>query len=526
MSIEHEKNKVGFKTQSQSEFFNYFGKDRFVQAWLARKRTQLTSAIFPPFDKIGLVPDTISYVGIALLAGVILYFVRKPGLASVFLLGHVIFDGLDGAYARNAGKASQSGAFTDLVCDQFGMIVVSMLAIFHHLVEPLIGSAYITLYLIVVVFGVIINVMGIGSRITITSKYFLYIVYGWWAFNGQNFFSPLMTFFSVVMAIEVLVGYVRLKAGIRRKFDSQRRFRQGDIYSGPLNYVLNTSVPVLTLVAIIIYGNWIPLKAIVDKPNFPINWQEGSSITFPQPDSRILSFGVWNNKWLALFQNSDGSKEIRLIESDGSLSEERFEAPSYIDPACEELPVEGGTLLMADNKTRLVLGIDLNASLASHKAVIISTLPFGYLRMTAIATTVWNNRKVWLIANYLYTRKTYVVDPDLALKKGSVLGGVIAFYINGGFPCGLVVYDGQVIELNKSPFNSLIYTASLDQMLHGKNLLKATKKKIAIPEERVLGLSISGSDIMLVSDQGRTFRIPLRPLLNKESVRINPKFSS
>ena len=525
MPTGNEKKEISFKTQIQPDFFNYFGKDRWLQVWLAEKRTRLTSAIFPPLEKIGLVPDTISYIGIALLAGVILYFVRKPWLATIFLLAHVFFDGLDGAYARNVGKASQSGAFTDLVCDQFGMIVVSMLAIFHHLVEPLIGAVYISLYLIVVVFGVIINVMGIGSRITITSKYFLYMVYGLWAFSGVNHFSFLMTFFSCVMAIEVLAGYVRLKAGIRKKFDSQERFKLGDTYSGPVNYILNTAIPLLTLIAILICGNWVPLRAIMDKPNTALNWKEGQAIAFPEESSRLLSFGVWNNKWLAFFENGNSTKEIRVLNPDGSFSGENFEAPAYIQPACEELPVDGDTLLIADNTTRLVMGIDLKASLATKKTVITLTLPFGYLRMTAIATTRWNNKTVWLVANYLYTRKTYVVDPDIALKKGSVLGGVIASYTNGGFPSGLVVSNGEVIELNKSPFNSLIYTAQFDRMLQGVNLLQASLKKIAPPQEKCLGLSISGEEVMLVSEQGRTFHVPLNKVLGKNSLEFNTHHS-
>ncbi len=162
---------------------------------------------------------------------VVLYFVREPLVAVLFLAAHVFCDGVDGAYARHTGKASQSGAFTDLVCDQFGMVVVSLVAIFHHMVSPLIGAVYVTLYLIVVVFGVIINAMGLGTRITITSKYFLYIVYLIWAVWEVNFFDPFMSLLSVIMAIEVIVGYLRLKRGIKKKFDSQVRFADGDPYS-------------------------------------------------------------------------------------------------------------------------------------------------------------------------------------------------------------------------------------------------------------------------------------------------------
>ena len=515
-----ENNEVSFKTPPQSDFFNYFGKERGIQIWLAEKRTSLTSAIFPPLKKIGLAPDTISYVGIALLAGVILYFLRKPWLASIFLLGHVIFDGLDGAYARNLDKASQSGAFTDLVCDQFGMVVVSMLAIFHHLVEPLIGAAYISLYLIVVVFGVIINVMGIGSRITITSKYFLYMTYGLWAFSSVNYFSFLMSFFSCVMLIEVLIGYVRLKAGIRKKFDSPERFSSGDVYTGSLNYFLNIGIPFTVLTAILVYGNWVPIRAILDRPNMSLNWEEGKTIFGPEENSKILSFGAWNDQWLALFENGDGSKEIRIIQTDGSFDGKSFEIPAYVQPACEELALDGETLLIADTTTRLVMGIDLKASLVSRKAIISLTIPFGYLRMTAMATTILNNKTVWLVANYLYTRKTYVIDPAKAIEKGSILGGVIGSYTNAGFPSGLVVLNGEVIELNKSPVNAIIYNASLSRMLQGSNLLQASRKKIAPPDKKCLGLTISGSNLMLVSDRGKTFHVPLKGILGTYSSQL------
>ena len=292
-------------SQSPKEFLNYFGKDKKLQLWFADQRTKLTSVIFPPIARLGIVPDTISYVGISLLAGVILYFVRKPWLAAIFLLCHIICDGLDGAYARNTNKASQSGAFTDLVCDQFGMVVVAMLAIFHHLVEPLIGAVYVTLYLMVVVFGVIINVMGLQARITITSKYFLYIIYGVWAFTGQNFFYELMAFFSAIMAIEVIVGYIRLKRGIRKKFDALIRFSVDDIYSGKLHYIVNVTIPVLVLAMILVGGNWIPIKAMMAKPSDVFNWTKITQLIDPNEPIEILGFGADDNKFLLLLRREN-----------------------------------------------------------------------------------------------------------------------------------------------------------------------------------------------------------------------------
>ena len=84
---------------SYTDFFNYFGQDRWIHSWFAEKRTKIFSSLVEPFRRLGLAPDTISYTGIAFLTGVILYFVRKPSLAVMFLAGHVICDGLDGVFA-------------------------------------------------------------------------------------------------------------------------------------------------------------------------------------------------------------------------------------------------------------------------------------------------------------------------------------------------------------------------------------------------------------------------------------------
>ncbi len=71
-----------------------------------------------------------------------------------------------------------------------------------------------------------------------------------------------------------------------------------------------------------------------------------------------------------------------------------------------------------------------------------------------MAVGTWNGKKVWLAANYLLTRKTYIVDPAKALKKGYLFGGKIAAYTNGGFPSGLLCKGDTVIELTSRRFMS------------------------------------------------------------------------
>ncbi len=481
---------------------------------MAEKRTRLFSAVFPFFRRLGLVPDTFSYTGIALLAGVMLFFVRSPIIAVCFLAGHLICDALDGSYARHAGKASHSGAFTDLVCDQLGMVTVVIMALFHHLVDPLIGAVYVTLYLIVVVFGVLINVMGLGSRITITSKYFLYIVYAIWAFSRRNYLPQLMGFFSVLMAVEVCIGYLRLKRGIRKKYDAEVRYTQGDPYSSGLNYALNVFIPVAVLVAILVGANIVPIRASLERPRTEVTWIEGPQLVQNEGVAAIEGLGINGSRFLVLTKDHDDNQQIREVPARQGSAVRSFSLPDYLRPAFGNLPVDDGMVIVGDNATRLLLGMDLEASFASGRPVIRMTLPMGYLRITALTTAIWDGKKVWLAANYLYSRKTYRIDPRTALKEGSLLAGAEGSYVNGAFPAGLLVHDRTVIEFNHSSLNALLYTARMDRLAPRVSLLDVATNSFRPPVPDALGPVIEGDDLVMLSRQGRIYRLPFRSVLN------------
>ncbi|AFM23782.1 CDP-alcohol phosphatidyltransferase family protein [Desulfomonile tiedjei] len=500
------------KSKSYKDFFNYFGEERVVHDRFAEFRTRLISHIVPIFSRMGIVPDTISYVGITFLAGVILYFVRNPVVAVLFLAGHVFFDGVDGAYARHTGKASQSGAFTDLVCDQFGMVVVSLMVIFHHMVAPLIGAVYMALYLMVVVFGVIINAIGLKTRITVTSKYFLYLTYAAWAIWEVNLFAPMMTFFSAIMALQVLIGYLRLKRGIRKKFDSEVRFSAGDPYSGKLNYIFNLAIPALVLLIILIWGNWIPLRAMIDIPKQSVSWSQGIPLIPEEKTEQLLGFGIQNKDFLVLCRKPDDHLEVTRFSESGQAGQS-FTIPEYVSPMFGTFPVDRNILLIPDDTTRLLMGIDLDASFAARQAVMVMTLPFKYLRVTAMTTGEWKGKKVWLAANYLYTRRTYVIDPEKALKKGYLLGGLIASYVNAGYPHGMVIRDRTVIEYNRSPLQKLIYAAPLKSVIAGTNLMDAAKTSFFAPRDDVFGPAIYGDSLVVLSPEGKLYKLPLAAFL-------------
>lgn len=506
----------GLKAKVQKVRLDYFGKDRWIHLWLAEKRTRLVGAVVPPLGRLGLVPDTISYLGIAFLAGVVLFFVRAPLMAVLFLLGHVICDGVDGAYARHTKKASQSGAFTDLVCDQLGMVVVAMMAILHHLVPPLLGTVYIALYLIVVVFGVLINVLGLGTRITITSKYLLYIIFLLWAGWRVNYFPALMYFFSVIMTVEVIIGYLRLKRGIRRKFDTEVRFSEGDQYSSKLNYALNVAIPVTALLLIVLGANIVPIRAMFDRPNLKVPWEAGPLLGEEYGKRKVLGLAGDERRLLVLLAGDPAPELYEVDPVHGTLGKS-FEVPAYLYPSFPILLADNNLLIVGDRSTRLFMGMDLDASFASKRAVIVLTLPVQYLAVTAAGAAEWHGTHVWLVANYLYTRKTYLVDPRLALKKGSILGGKVASYVNGGFPSGLTVAGDIVLELNRSPLQALVYAAPLKNLVAGTDLLTSSTARFSPPTPDAIGPVMQGDDLVMLAPDRRIYRVPIQSVIRKAS---------
>ena len=122
---------------------------------------------------------------------------------------------------------------------------------------------------------------------------------------------------------------------------------------------------------------------------------------------------------------------------------------------------------------------------------------------------------MWLAANYLYTRRTYLVAPKRALKKGYLLGGTVGSYVNGGFPAGVAFADNTVVELNRSPLRSTLYAAPLSRVVAGSNLVDAGRTSLALPEDDVLGPIREKDNLIVLSRRGRIYRLPLRPYVVK-----------
>jgi hypothetical protein len=114
-----------------------------------------------------------------------------------------------------------------------------------------------------------------------------------------------------------------------------------------------------------------------------------------------------------------------------------------------------------------------------------------------------------LAANFLYTRKTYVIDPALALQRESVLEGSLAGYINGAFPAGISFVDNHVVEYNRSPVNELLYVAPAGGLMAGRDMMEAASASFLPPVPAALGPVVMEKELLMLAPSGEFFSVSL-----------------
>jgi len=196
----------------KKESLNYFSEsEKGSVKRFEGYRTKILLPICRLLSKAGITADAISYVGFFSLAGFIYYVESNPLLACLFIFIHVILDGLDGPLSRYCGTDGDSGALTDILVDHTGMIVVVLTLIFFGLVNPFWAALYMFLYTLMIIFVIVRNKLGIPIKYVVRSKYFLYLVYLYWAITGTNVLSEAIIIFTILMIPEILISYFKIK---------------------------------------------------------------------------------------------------------------------------------------------------------------------------------------------------------------------------------------------------------------------------------------------------------------------------
>ncbi|MBD3363016.1 hypothetical protein GF362_04820 [Candidatus Dojkabacteria bacterium] len=180
----------------------------------ANYRTKLFLPLTLFLAKIGVKPDMLSFIGLLFMAGFWIYAKSNPFLALIFLAISTFFDGLDGPLARVLKKDPNKGAFTDILCDHTRLAIVSISFIYHDLINHTLGSIYLYIYTILLIFVVIRNKMGKKPKLVMRSKYFLYFVYTLYALFNIDFLNQSIIIFTLLKIPSLVYSFFVIKKNL------------------------------------------------------------------------------------------------------------------------------------------------------------------------------------------------------------------------------------------------------------------------------------------------------------------------
>ncbi len=168
-------------------------------------------------NKIGVSANAVSYFGVLILIGFVIYAKSNPALAFIFLILHIIIDGVDGVLARSFQKFNTQGELVDMICDHTGVFIVILALGWRGLIDATLGLLYVYSYTLLTVFSVVRYVLKIPIKLMVRSKYLLYLLYIIWVFTEYNYMNKALILFSVLIIPAVLISFIKINNRLRRR---------------------------------------------------------------------------------------------------------------------------------------------------------------------------------------------------------------------------------------------------------------------------------------------------------------------
>ncbi len=496
-------------------FFNYFtDSEQGAAAKANQLKTRFASMLAPLLVRLGVPPDAISYTGLAMLIGVIVWFVAHPYRTVVVLILYLIFDAIDGGYARYLDRPTQAGAFTDVVIDQMGMVVVALGFIYYDFVGGQVGAYYIMIYIIMIIFSLLQNAQGIPMQYIFRSKYVLYLIYALWAVFRINLAPYLLPVFSVMMTVSCVQSFWRLKQGFHEKYDQQRiaehnhELAAQGIKPPRFRRVWNILLPSLSIAALLFFGAYTYLATMLEWPDAEPEWLPIE--TLPLADRHEQAQGVTaygDGFFISTLDSRTRFSRVYYVKGPMLRNAGHFTIPWEMS-SNHGMCASDDQLFFVNRLSHRVLSIDPEASL--EKGVAVALAGFDTTLDAPVSCTLAevDGQTRMLVTEYMHTHRTLAIDYKKALVAGSADGYVVAWYRNGGFAHGMSGSGNTVYEVNGSLWGDIIYQIDLPRTLGNKYLRSGIIQSIQAPGWYCNGIAVSGKT-MIALDKRMPYRTTL-----------------
>jgi phosphatidylglycerophosphate synthase len=150
-----------------------------------------------------------------------LFFHLTPVYLALIIFSHVFIDGLDGPLARFQKRDSLTGAFIDVINDQFCLALIIYCLTELQVISTFSGFFYVFLYTLVVVICIVRNFLKIDNLFLYRSRlviYSIFIIDILWQINiSQTTYNYLFLFFICLMLIQSINGLYRIGVKLRNQ---------------------------------------------------------------------------------------------------------------------------------------------------------------------------------------------------------------------------------------------------------------------------------------------------------------------
>jgi len=197
--------------------FNYFSEEeQEKQEAFETKRDKVFAPIVALLIKLKLHPNFISLLSMLALVPFAYLTLSNPHpgryliIANIFLVLHIVLDGIDGPLARKMGVSGAHGSFVDMMCDHSGMAIFTIILSLAGIINGSIGNIYVFLYTIAIIFVISLDLLKKPFKWVFRSKYFFYLMFLVYSFGGPEYFNEALIVFSVCNVILVVLGFNRI----------------------------------------------------------------------------------------------------------------------------------------------------------------------------------------------------------------------------------------------------------------------------------------------------------------------------
>jgi len=190
----------------------YSGGEGPLMAWSQNLRGEWLGPLLRLLGRNGITAGHITLL--SLLCGLLfcpLFVGELYPLAFLFLLLHVLLDGIDGPLARHLGRDGDRGSFTDTAADQLVVTATTITLVYTGVCGAWSGGWYLFLYTVVVAFAFVRNALAKPYSWLFRPRFIVFLwlpveVY-WWP-GSLEFVLWIATF---LLAVKTVTGFIAIR---------------------------------------------------------------------------------------------------------------------------------------------------------------------------------------------------------------------------------------------------------------------------------------------------------------------------